>query len=373
MIKVRILDTTRKADVNAWIQLPYKLYAGDPYWVPEMVDEAKQVLNRRKNPFFLHSYADFLLAEKDGEPVGRIAVLDNTRYNNLRQEQTAFFTYFESINDFAVAEALFKTAFDWARQRGLNKIIGPKGFLTMDGMGMLVEGFNHRPAIGIAYNPEYYHDFVKRLGFERETDFMSGYLPGDYPLPERIVRIAEKVRKRYGFEIRNFHSKKELAAVVPKVIDTYNRTFTENWEYVPITPEEGDVIAKRVLSIAIPEQMKLVWKGDEIAGFLICYPDISAAIQRTGGKLFPFGWYHLLREFKRTEWVNLNGAGILPQYRGRGVDAMMFVEASKTIKEGGYKHAEVVQIDEGNAKMQAEMANLGVNFYKRHRIFHRAL
>lgn len=373
MINVRVLDTTRRADVAAWVQLPYKLYAGDPYWVPEMMDDARQTLNRQKNPFFLHSYADFLLAEKDGKPVGRIAVLDNSRYNNLRKEHTAFFTLFESIDDFAVAEALFNTAFDWARQRGLDKIIGPKGFLTMDGMGMLVEGFNHRPAIGITYNPDYYHDFVKRLGFERETDFMSGHLSSDYKIPERVLRIAEKVKQRYGFTVRNFKTKAELAAVVPKVIDAYNLTFTNNWEYVPITREEGEVIAKRVLQIAIPEQLKLVWKEDTIVGFLICYPDISAAIQRSGGKLLPFGWYYLLREFKRTKWINLNGIGILPQYRGRGVDAMMLAEAAKTMSEGNYEHAEVVQIDEGNTKMQAEMTALGVNFYKRHRIFHRAL
>ena len=232
---------------------------------------------------------------------------------------------------------------------------------------------HHRPAIGIAYNPPFYPDFLSRLGFAKETDFVSGYLPGSYEIPERVIHLAEKVKERYGFRIAAFKNKRELRAVVPEIIAAYNQTFVDNWEYVAITPEEGQVIADRLLSIITPDLVKLVYKGDEIAGFVLCYPDISAAIQRTGGRLFPFGWYHLLREFKRTEWVNANGVGIVEKYRGRGVDAMMFVELAKAIKAAGYKHCDLVQIDEANAKMQAELAAFGVQFYKRHRIFRRTV
>ncbi len=371
MLNVRTLDTSKRRDVNAWIALPYRLYANDPLWVPQMVDEAKLQLNRKKNPFFLHSDADFLVAEKDGEVVARLAVLEHRRFNERRQTRNAFFYLFETVEDFAVTEALFNTAFDWCRQRNLDTIIGPKGFLTADGMGMLVEGFDRRPAIGIAYNPPFYHDFMQRLGFERETDFMSGYVTTDYVMSDRVLRLAEKVKERYGYKVMSFTSKAEIRAIVPQFLDTYNASFVDNWEFVPVTPEEGKVIASRLLDIVDPTMIKLITKDDKIIGFVLVYPDISAAIQRTGGRLWPFGFITLLREFKRTDWCNANGAGILEEYRGRGVDAMMATELYKVFKSKAFKFAELVQVDEGNAKMQAEMAALGTKWDKRHRIFHR--
>ncbi len=369
MIIVRTLDTTLRRDVRAWIDLPYRLYTGDPLWVPQMVDEARMQLDHRRNPFFRHSHADFLLAEQDGQAVGRVAIMENTRYNTRRDSKAALFTLFETVEDFEVAQALFEAALSWLRRRGLDTLVGPKGFLTADGLGLLIDGFHRRPAIGIAYNPPFYQDFLLRLGFERETDFVSGYLSARYEIPERILRIADKVKERYGFRVEQYASKKDLRTIVPKVVETYNQSFVDNWEYVPITPEEADVIAKRLLDIIVPELVKLVWKGDELVGFLLCYPDISAAIQRTGGRLWPFGFISLLREFKRTTWVNVNGAGILAQYRGRGVDAMLFAEIAQTIRQSPYEHAIIVQIDEGNAKMQGEMAALGVTFDTRHRIY----
>ena len=374
MLKVRILDTSRRQDVKAWIALPYRLYAKDPLWVPQMVDEAKMQTSRRKNPFFLHSDADFLVAERDGEVVARLAVLEHKRFNALRNAHQGFFYLFESVENFDAAEALFNAAFDWCRQRGLDSVVGPKGFLTADGMGMLIEGFHRRPAIGIAYNPPYYHGFMQQLGFERETDFMSGYvIVDDYEMSERILRLADKVKERYGYTIKTFRSKSELKAMVPLVIETYNATFVDNWEFVPVTPEEGEVVGRRLLDIIDPKMIKLVAKDDRIIGFVLVYPDISAAIQRTGGRLWPFGFIHFLREFKRTRWCNANGAGVLAEYRGRGVDALVATELYKTFKGGEFKFAEMVQVDEGNSKMQAEMATLGVKWDKRHRIFHRSL
>lgn len=372
MITVRTLDTAAKKDVNAWVNLPFRLYAGNPYWAPPLVDEARNMLNRAKNPYFLHSEADFLLAERDGEPVGRLAILENRRYNQRRQEHTAFFHLFETVNDLAVTAALFEQAEAWCRNRGLDRIMGPKGFVTMDSIGMLVKGFDLRPAVDITYNPPYYPEFMEKLGFEKETDFNSGYLRANQELPERVYRIADKVKERYGFRVESYPDKKALRAIVPTIIDTYNATFTDNWEFVPITPEEGRVIADRVMQIIDPKLIRLVWKGEKMAGFLIAYPNITAGIQRSRGRLLPFGWYHLLREFGRTKWVDLNGAGILEEYRGRGVDAMMFVEASRVVSEAGFQHAEVVQIREG-ITMFIEMRNLGVDFYKCHRVFRKDL
>ncbi len=373
MITVRKLNTANKQDVKTWVEFPHQLYKDDTLWVPQMADEAKDQLDRKNFPFYAHSHADFFMAFKDDRSAARIAVLDNTRYNEIRNERTALFTLFETINDFEVAEALFKATFEWCQNRDMDNIVGPKGFLPADGMGMLMEGFERPPAIGIAYNPPYYHDFMTRLGFERETDFLSGWLPRSHPVDERVFRIAEKVRKRYGFEFVRLKSKKELKEIAPKVIETYNTAFVENWEYVPFTPEEAKYVTKRFLDIIIPELPILVQKDSKIVGFVLIYPDISNAIRRTKGRLFPFGWYYLLREFKKTKWVNGNGAGILPKYQGRGVDAMLITEMARTLKNSRFDYVEMVQIDEGNDKMQREMNRLGVTFDKRHRIYHRVV
>ena len=262
MIKVRMLDTDKRQDVKCWVDLPYRLYRDDPLWVPQMVDEAKSQLNRNKFPYYLHSFADFFVAEMDGEVVGRIAVLENTRYNKMRQERIAFFNLFETIEDFGVAEALFEAALGWCKDRGLNRLVGPKGFLTADGIGMLVEGFDRSPAIGIAYNPPFYGEYMDRLGFGLENDFMSGWVTADHPIDERIFRLADRVRQRYGFEFKKLHNKKELREIAPKVIEAYNASFIDNWEFVPITPEEGKVLTSRLVDIIEPDLPSLVMKDD---------------------------------------------------------------------------------------------------------------
>lgn len=372
MIRVRMLNTDNRHDVNIWINLPYQLYRNHPLWVPQMVDEAKDQLNRKKFPFYLHSDADFFVAEKDGQVVGRICVLENARYNKMREERTAFFNLFETTKDFGVAEALFEAARDWCKDRGLNKLVGPKGFMTADGIGMLVEGFDRPPAIGIAYNPPFYGEYMDQLGFGLENDFMSGWVAADHPIDERIFRLAERVRKRYGFEFKKLHSKKELKEIAPRVIEAYNASFIDNWEFVPITREEGKVLSSRLVDIIEPELPSLVMKDGEVVGFILVYPDISNAIRHTGGRLWPFGWFHLLREFKRTDWVNFNGAGVLPEYQGRGVTAMLFAQLVKTLRQTDqFKYAEVVQIAESAENMIRETEHLGIQFDKRHRIFQR--
>jgi len=244
--------------------------------------------------------------------------------------------------------------------------------MTADGIGMLVEGFDRPPAIGIAYNPPFYGEYMMRLGFGHENDFMSGWVSADHPVDERIFRLAERVRKRYGFEFKQLHSKKELKEIAPKVIEAYNASFVENWEFVPITPEEGKVLTARLVDIIEPELPSLVMKDDEVVGFILVYPDISNAIRRTGGRLWPFGWFHLLREFKRTDWINLNGAGVLPEYQGRGVTAMLFAQLVKTLRQTSqYQYAEIVQIAVSAENMQREAEHLGIQFDKRHRIFQR--
>lgn len=372
-MRVRKLDTTWAGDVRQFINFPFQLYRDCPLWVPPILPEMKLVLNRHKHPFYRHSEADFFVAESKGQTLGRIVVMDNRNYNAYHGCKHSFFYFFDAVEDFEVARALFDAASDWARQRGLDQLIGPKGFLQGDGLGMLVEGFEHRPAMGIPYNYAYYPALVEDAGFVKETDYFSGYLRGDHALPQRFYDIAERVKVQRGYSIKSFSSEKELRPWIHRVGKVYNDTFTQNWEYCPLTEAEMDVVAERLIAISNPRLLKLVMKGDEIAGFVFAFPYISAAIQKSRGRIWPLGWLHLLREFKRTRWANLNGLGLLEGHRGVGANALLYTELAKSIYEFGFEHADVVQVEESNAKSLAEMAAIGVRWYKRHRIYRRPL
>jgi hypothetical protein len=370
---IRQLDTTNRRDVRQFIDFPFELYRDCPQWVPPLVGDMQLVLNRRKHPFYAHSAADFFLAEEAGRTLGRIAVLDNRHYNEYRGTKKAFFYYFDSVEDPAVSRALFQAASEWARGRGLAHIEGPWGFLEGDSIGLLVEGFEHRPALSIAYNYLYYDALVTDAGFQRLTDYYSGYLPGSYDLPQRFYDIAEKVKAQRGFRIKRFRSKKELRQWVPRIMEVYNKAFVENLEYYPVTPAEARVISERLLAATDHRLVRLVMKGEEIVGFLFPFYDISAAIQKTRGRLWPFGWIALLREFKRTRWVNFNGVGLIPGHRGVGANAVLYTEVARTVHEFGFEHADVVQVEEQNAKSQGDMKAIGVRWYKKHRVYQRAL
>ena len=371
-LRIVTLDTDSRRDVNRFVDLQFRLYRDCPQWVPPLVDDLKLQMNRKKYPYYDHSDADFFIAERDGRDVARIAVMENRRYNAHWRSQTAFFALFDAENDPEAAGALFAAIEDWARARGLAKMVGAKGFLQGDGIGVLVDGFEHRPAIGIPYNYPYYGGLIEACGYARQRDFLSAYLSGKGTLPERIANIAEKMKARRGFSIKTFATRRELRAWVGRIVQTYNDTFTANWEFNPITEREGQVIGERLLAIADPRLIKLVMKGDDIAGFLFGFPDISEGIVRARGRLLPLGWFWILREFKRTKWINLNGAGILAPYRGLGVNAILYAEMARTIQEGGFEHADLVQMEQSVLTLD-DTRSAGGKVYKAHRIYEKAL
>jgi hypothetical protein len=368
------LDQANRRDVRRYVEFPFRLYRESPLWVPPFVDEVRAQLDSGRHPFYQHSEAAFFLACEGDEVVGRVAVLDNARYNRYKGEHTAFFYHFDVVNDRAVSRALFDAAFDWARGRGLDLMWGPKGFMAADGQGLLVEGFEHRPALGIAYNYPYYGELMEDAGFEKQLDFVSCYMDREMSVPGRFLEVAEKVKRRRGFRAVRFRNKAELRAAIPRVAAAYNSSFVEVQGYVPITEAEAQAIGDRILSIADPTLITLLMKEDEIVGFVLAYPDLSAAIQRCRGRLWPTGWYHLMREFEHTRWLNLNGGAILEPYRGLGGNALMYAELYHTlVGNDQYQYADLVQIQETNTHMIRELQALEVKPYKKHRIYRRSL
>jgi hypothetical protein len=331
-------------------------------------------LDPNRHPFYRHSQAAFYLVSEGTRIVGRLAVLENHRFNEYNNERAALFYLFECENNLEAASALFKAAFEWARARGLEKILGPKGFTVLEGFGLLIKGFEHRAAFEQPYNPSYYVDLVEAQGFQPEFDSVSGYLGSDLKFPPRISALAERIARRRGLRIARYRTRNDLRALVPKIKDLYNNALRDIGRNAPLTDEEANAMAQQLLWFSDPRLIKVVMKGDEPVGFLLAYPDISAGLQKTGGRIFPFGWITLLREFKRTKWLNINGAAMLPEHRGSGGMAIMYNEMFKSATETGqFEHGEVVQILTENENMQRELKNFGVDFYKAHRIYSRAL
>jgi hypothetical protein len=338
--------------------------------VPPLQMDERLRLNPKRFPFYKHSHASFFLVFDGPRPIGRLAVLDNSRYNEFNKKKTAFFYLFECEFNKEAATALFNAGFDWTRSRGLDKIVGPKGFTPLDGFGLLVKGFEHRPALGLPYNPAYYVDLVEAQGFVKDGESVSGYLGTDIQFPTRIHSLAERLAQRRGLRILRCNTRKDLRQLVSHLKELYNNSLGDTEGTVPLTDDEVNVMARQLIWLADPKLVKLVMHGEKAVGFLLAYPDISAALQKTRGRLFPFGWLTLLLELRRTQWININGAGLLPEYRGSGGTAILYSEMFKSVSRNPrYKHADVVQIGVENENMQREMENFGVDFYKMHRTY----
>jgi GNAT superfamily N-acetyltransferase len=373
MINVEQIDTRVKSQAREFLNLPFELYRNQPLWVPPIRIDAATQINKDKHPFYQHSDADFFVARKDGKVVGRITAMEVKPFNEYHKTKQASFYLFECIEDFEVAQALFEAAFDWARKRGLTEIIGPKGFGALDGYGMLIEGFEYRPAMTMMnYNPPYYPAFAEKMGFEKKVDFVSCYLdPDTFRMPERIHSIAARAAKRSGLVVRQFKNKRELVRWADRIGRAYNESFINNWEYYPLSEAEIKFLTDNLMMVADPKLIKIITHGDDVVGFLFGFPDLSAAIQRNGGRLLPFGLIDLLLEFRRTDWIALNGVGILPEFQGRGGNALMYSEMEKTVREFGFKHADLTQVAESAVQMRRDLITVGGVPWKNHRVYKR--
>jgi hypothetical protein len=371
MLAIEQVDTKNKAQVRRFVQIPYRLYTAHPQWVPPLYIDAEMFLNREKHPYYEHSTADFFLANRDGQDVGRIAVLVNNPFNTYHNTLQAQFYLFDCEEDQEAADALFEQAMDWARKKGLNRIVGPKGFGPLDGYGLLVEGYEHRQVMTMMnYNYPYYPKLLENFGFSKEVDFVSCYLdPKTFHFPERVHRIAERVQQRGTLSVLRFKNKRELKSWVNRIGRAYNQAFIKNWEYYPLSEREIDFVVSNILVIADPRLIKVITHGENVVGFLFAFPDISAALQRARGRLLPFGLPDLLLEMRRTKWVALNGMGILEEFQGHGGNALLYSEMEKTFHEFDFLHADLTQIAETADQMRKDLENLGGIAYKNHRVY----
>jgi hypothetical protein len=371
MIKIEAVNRQDRKLVGEFVELPYRLYQGVPQWVPFMKVDVRNMLDPKKHPFYEHSDAQGFIAQRNGQTVGRVAVMENRLYNQVQNKKVASFNLLESENDLDVITALCDTCREWASARGLEKIVGPKPFGLGDGYGVLVEGFEKRQMmIMMNYNLPYLPRLLEEYGFEKEVDFVSCQIDIEkFTLPEKVKRVAERVLEKGTIGVRSFRSRQELRTVGRQIGEVYNRVFVKNWEYYPYTQREIETAIENVILFADPKMIKVLTDGDAIIGFLFAFPDVSKAIQRHKGSLNPISILDLLWETKRTDMVSVNGMGVLEEYHGRGGNALLYYEMEKTVKSQHFKYAEFTQVAESAEQMRKDLITLGGAEVKNHRVY----
>lgn len=373
-LRIQRVKLTDPQQVEEVLALPYRLHSRYPQWAPvSTLEEERRRLTPGRHPFWEHSDAACFAALRGREVVGRILVMEHRRFIAYTGRRAGLFGMFECEDDPAIAEALFDASFDWMAARGLDEVIGPRGF-GGDAGGLLVEGFEHQAVAGVTWNPQWYEPLVRDAGLEPAEDYLSGWFPGDHVLDARIHAIAARAVRVQGFEVVGFATRRQLARWAPRVVPVVIASMAELGSFAPPTQRETADLVRILLAIADPRAIKVVTKDAEPVGFLLAYPDLAPALRRVEGRVTPMGWAHLLNVRRHTKDFVINGLGVLPEYRGLGVNAVLYTALTRALKyEIGFRRAEVVQVSESNAASSRDMAALGVHWYKRHRSYRRPL
>jgi hypothetical protein len=370
-ITVREIDLAAKAEVARFIDFPFGLYRDVPQWTPPLRLEMAELMDPRKNGFFDHSAGGFFLAERAGAVVGRIAALRQRFYNEKHQNDTAFFYWFESVDDQGVADALLGAAEAWARERGLRRMIGPIGFAQSDPPGILVRGFEHEGTMNVPWHFPHYERLVTAAGYAAHTDYLSGYFDRTMKFPGEVATHGASALQRGGYTIKRFKDKAELRAWAPQFFRTYLEAFTHVPDFFAMSPREFEALMDKMLLVADPAVIKLLLEGDEVLGFLLSFRDITPGLRRSGGRLLPFGWWHLLRSRAQSRQCNVIALGVLPERQKGGANLALFAELLSTLRDSAYDRAEIVQIVGGNLNTHGDMTRLGAKWDKCHRVYRR--
>jgi GNAT superfamily N-acetyltransferase len=314
------------------------------------------------------------LAVKDGQTAGRIMGIIHDEYNRLHDEKTARFFGLECIDDRETAGALLRTAEQWARNQGMERIIGPFGFSDKDPEGLQVEGFEHLPVIATATNAPYLEKLVTGEGYAKLTDCVVYRVPVPASTPENYFRIGERIKERSGIQVLGFSSRIKLRPFVMPVFRLINETYKDLLGFIPLTEKEMKKLADQYLPILDPRYVKLVLDaGQRPIAFVIAVPDFSEGLRQARGRLFPFGFLKVFASMKRTKQLDLLLGAVLPQWQGKGVTTLLAIELLKDVRSGGFTYMDSHLILETNRRMRAEVERIGGTVYKRYRIYCKGL
>jgi len=367
---IEIFEVRTGRDLDAFIDLPLKLYSKDPLYVPLLKSELKKQLSL-KNPFFLHAKARYFLAKQGAETVGRIASIVNRRHIEFHNEKSGFFGFFESLDDHAVSDALLNKAAETLGNEGMDIMRGPMSFSTNEECGLLLEGFDSPPMLMMPYNPPYYHELMENYGMKKAKDLFAYILDTPENLPDKILRVA-LIAEKFGITVRRI-DKKMFKRDMMIFKEVYNSAWGKNWGFIPLTDEEVVHLGNNLKTVLDPDMTIIAEKDNKPVGFLGLLPDFNFVLKHMKGNVNPLSIVKALYYSKKIKDLRMLLLGTKAEYRNKGVDAIMFREAFKGVKKGGYKRVDFSWILEDNIPVQRLIEMIGGSLYKKYRIYEKRL
>lgn len=396
--KIEIRQVKTKKDLDLFIDFYYDLYRNSEYAVPFMRFDEVGTLRKDKNPSFEFCDAEYFLAYRDSKIVGRVAAIINHRANEQWQKKQVRFGWFDFVDDMSVSQALLQAVEEYGRQHGMTEIVGPLGFTDMDREGMMIEGFNRLATAYVIYNYPYYPQHIEAIGgYEKDNDWMEYRIKVPEITPEKFAKTAQMIERRYNLHVHKFTSKELLRqGMGRKVFEILNETYKDLYDFQKLSERQidqlvNDYIKKADLNLVTAivdknyadndacndvDANEIKTLGGKMVGFGISFPSFAKALQKTkNGKLFPFGWWHLLKILKwhKTDTVDLLLIGVLPEYRTKGANALIFSDLIEQYRQYGFKWAEAMPQMEANTKMRNQWQYLESEIHRRRRCFKKDL
>jgi GNAT superfamily N-acetyltransferase len=371
---VTIEEVNGAGNKNEFIRFPWKVYQGNPHWVPPLKSDVKFLLNEKKNPFFHHAEAACFLARRNGETVGRIAAIIDRNHIKIHNEQAGFFGYFECLPDCAVARELLDAAAGWLKERGIEIMRGPMNPSTNDECGFLLEGFDSPPMIMMTYTPTYYLDYMERCGMTKAMDLYA-YISviSDVAAGGRLEKLASAVKARVpGLTVRPANMK-QFPREVELIKEIYTSAWSHNWGFVPMTDAETGSMATRLKPLIVPELLIMAEVHGKPAAFLMAVPDYNQVLKKINGRLGPVGLAKSLWYSRKISDIRVLTLGVKEEYRKKGIEGLLYLESFKAAVKKGYKRAEMSWILEDNVLMQRGCELMGGKLYKKYRIYEKKI
>ncbi|HEY4450384.1 MAG TPA: hypothetical protein VGN13_02175 [Solirubrobacteraceae bacterium] len=373
-VEVRAVSGGR--DLKAFIELPFRLHANHPLWVPPLRIERRLFLNRRMNAFFSHGEAEYFLARRAGRVVGRISAHVNHAFNDHQRKNWGWFGFLEFEDDQEVLDGLLQAAATWLRARGKEQMVGPASFAMNDESGILIEGFELRPMILQPWHPPYYQQRVEQAGMTKAIDLLMWNLEvsdREKVLPV-IFELAEKVQREHGIRVRPMR-RRQLRKDLDAFAEVYNSAWSENWDFVPYSKKDLDAYAQELHLVFDKHWFMIAEREDtgEVVGMAITVPDVNQVLAKMNGRLLPLGWWHFLNKGRITDRVRVGFLGVKPEYQHTGVAAKLYVDHFNAAAARPQTGGEMGWILETNTAMNRGMEAMGGRVVKRYRIYERAL
>ena len=371
MVEIRQINPTR-SNLKKFVEFQIKLYEGNPYFIPPLVSDEIATLDSKVNPAFDHCESAYFMAYRDGKAVGRIAAMINKQVNEKENSRQARFGFVDFIDDAEVSKALFGAAEKWAKEKGMDNIVGPLGFTDLDNEGMLINGFEELGTMATIYNYPYYPTHVERLGYEKEVDWHEFLIEIPEQIPDKHKRIAEIVKKKFNLRVVKFTSRKALKEQYGQALfELINEAYDNLYGYSRLTKRQIDYYIKIYLGMLNLDLVTLIVDGeDQLVGVGISIQSMSRALQKSKGKMFPFGWWHLLKGLKgKNDRVDLLLVAVKPQYMGKGVNALLFTDLIPAYNKYGFKWAESNPELESNAAVQNQWEAFPYRQHRNRRAF----